>query len=136
MSDWPNYLIRTDFTARGAQLAQIPLGPLDDSDQRFIAAVLADDTDPANKDKWNLDPASTEFSLNGVEVVFNGLNKQSLPTFSFFKYALGLKFPERSTAPVGSIYMCWYEPDTKSHDVNDIDPPAVIPADESTDKEE
>jgi len=128
MSNWPNYLIRQDFTARGNQLSAVPLGLLNESDQRLIAALLSEGADRADKDKWNMEEYGTEYSLNGVEVVFNGLNKNSLPTFSFFKYALGLKFPAASTAPVGTIYMCWYEPAAKAPVASTEEPPLDEPA--------
>lgn len=109
MSDWPNYLIRQDFTARGNALASIPTGVLDENGQRLLAAILTEVGVQEDKDKWNLDPASLEYSLVGAEVVYNGPNKYILPTFSFFKNALGLKFPAHSVAPTGAIYLCWYD---------------------------
>jgi hypothetical protein len=127
MSNWPNYLIRQDFTLHGNELAAVPLGLLDESNQRLIAAVLSEGADQADKDKWNMEEYGTEYSLNGVEVVFNDLNKVSLPTFSFFKYALGLKFPEVSTAPAGTIYMCWHEPAAKAPVVSTEEPPLDEP---------
>lgn len=110
MQDWPNYLIRADFTDLGEMLHDIPLGLLNDADQRLIAQVLSECAPQDDKDKWNMDEHGTEYSLNGAEVVFNDLNHPNLPTFSTFKYALGLSFPVRSTSPVGTIYLCWHEP--------------------------
>lgn len=110
MNDWPNLLIRQDFTEVGEMLADVPLGVLNESSMRLVSSVLAEYGPESVQDKWNLDEASNEFSLNGAEVVFNDRNHPDLPTFSFFKYALGVRFPERSIGPVGVIYMCWKEP--------------------------
>jgi hypothetical protein len=110
MDNWLNYLIRQDFTEMGELLEAIPLGPLDESNQRFIASCLAEYGPEEGKDKWNLEEAIFEFSLFGTEVTYNGLNSTSLPTLSLFKRTLCLTFPERSTAPVGRLYLCWNEP--------------------------
>lgn len=137
MSDWPNYLIRQDFTARGKDLAKIPVGLLDEGGQRMISAILSENGIAEDKDKWSISADSTDYSLNGVEVVYNGVNKYSLPTFSFFKYALGLKFPARSTGPTGYVYLCWYEPSDEEVDITPpgpgaqpIDEPGTPPEDE------
>jgi hypothetical protein len=110
MNDWPNYLIRQDFTEPGEVLSVIPLGLLNEADQRLMTQVLSEHAPQVDKDKWNMDEHGTEYSLNGAEVIYNGLNHRDLPTFSTYKYALGLRFPERSTAPVGTIFLCWHEP--------------------------
>lgn len=110
MKDWLNYLVRADFTEPGEILREIPLGPLNEADQRLFAQILSDGASPEDKDKWNMDEHGKEYCLNGAEVVFNDLNHRDLPTFSTFKYALGLRFPERSTGPIGTIYLCWHDP--------------------------
>lgn len=110
MNDWPNYLIRQDFTELGVMLHDIPLGPLSESDQRMVAQILSESGPQADSDKWNMDEHGTEYCLNGAVVVFNDLNNRRLPTFSTYQYALGLSFPERSTGPVGTIYLCWHDP--------------------------
>ena len=110
MDNWLNYLIRQDFTEMGELLQDIPVGPLDESNQRFLASALSEYGPVADKDKWNLEEAVTEFSLFGAEVSYNGLNNTSLPTLSLFKRTLCLTFSERSTAPVGRLYLCWHEP--------------------------
>lgn len=109
MQDWLNYLVRADFTDLGEMLHDIPLGPLNEEDQRLVAQILSECAPQEDKDKWNMDEHGTEYSLNGAEVVFNELNNRDLPTFSYFTHALGLRFPERSAAPVGTLYLCWNE---------------------------
>jgi hypothetical protein len=110
MQDWPNYLIRQDFTELGIMLRDIPLGPLNEADQRLVAQILSESGPTTDAGKWNMDEHATEYSLNGAEVVYNELNHRDLPTFSTYKYALGLRFPERSTGPVGTLYFCWHDP--------------------------
>ena len=110
MKDWLNYLTRVDFTEPGEILREIPLGPLSEADQRLFAQILSDGAAQEDAGKWNMDEHGTEYSLNGAEVVYNELNHRNLPTFSTFKYALGLRFPERSVGPVGTIYLCWHDP--------------------------
>lgn len=107
MDNWLNYLIRQDFTDMGELLEEIPLGPLDENNQRFVASCLAEYGPVADKDKWNLEESISEFSLFGAEVTYNGPNSTSLPTFSIFKHTLCLVFPARSTAPVGRLFLCW-----------------------------
>jgi hypothetical protein len=110
MNDWPNYLIRTDFTGIGDQLAKIQLGEMDIINARLVTTALSTYGPEAERSLWNTQPDSNEFSLLGAEVLFNGLNKHSLPTFSIFKYALCISFPARSVAPCGRFYLCWNDP--------------------------
>ena len=107
MSDWLNYLIRQDFTEIGELLEDIPVGPLDEANQRFLASALSEYGPVADKDKWNLEESVFEFSLFGAEVTYNGRNSQSLPTLSLFKNTLCVVFSERSQGPVGRLYLCW-----------------------------
>lgn len=110
MNDWPNYLIRTDFTAVGDKLAKIQRGEMDIINQRIVLSIMSEYGPEADRELWNTQLDSTEFSLMGSDVLFNGLNNRDLPTFSTFKYALALSFPERSEAPCGCLYLCWNDP--------------------------
>lgn len=110
MQDWPNYLVRQDFTELGIMLHDVPLGPLNEADQRLLAQILSESGPQGDAGKWNMDEGGTEYCLNGAEVVYNELNNRNLPTFSTFKHALGVRFPERSTGPVGTLYFCWNDP--------------------------
>lgn len=110
MNDWPNYLIRQDFTEMAGFLEDIPVGPLDESNQRLVASILSEYGPVAEQQKWNLEESVNEFSLNGAEVLYNGFNSPNFPTFSVFKHTLCLSFPERSTAPVGRLHLCWNDP--------------------------
>lgn len=110
MIDWLNFLVRVDFTDIGEMFEEIPLGLLDDNNQRLMASIL-DSYGPAEAaGKWNMDPLAEEYSLNGAEIVFHAENHRDLPTFSTYKYALGVRFPERSVGPVGILYLCWNDP--------------------------
>lgn len=110
MNDWPNYLIRTDFTEMGSLLGQVQLGEMDIINQRLISTVLSAYGPEAERNLWNTQADLYEYSLTGAEVLYNGLNNHSLPTFSIFKYALCISFPERSVAPCGRLYLCWNDP--------------------------
>jgi len=124
MQDWPNYLIRADFTELGELMHDVPVGVLNEPDQRLIAQILAECGPQDDKAKWNLNEQDVEYSLNGAEVVYNELNHPNLPTFSHYKYALGLRFPERSVAPVGTIYLCWNDPAVEEDPVEETPPAA------------
>lgn len=110
MNDWPNYLIRTDFTEVGESLAKIQRGEMDIINQKIVLGILSTYGPEAERELWNTDVDSTEFSLQGADVVYNGLNNHNMPTFSTFKYALCLSFPARSVAPRGRLYLCWNDP--------------------------
>jgi hypothetical protein len=110
MNDWPNYLIRTDFTEMGEVLAKVQVGEMDIINARLISTILSEYGPEAERSLWNTQPDLNEFSLFGAEVKYNGPNTQSMPTFSTFKYALCICFPERSVAPVGRLYLCWNDP--------------------------
>jgi len=110
MNDWPNYLLRADFTEMGELLAGIQLGQCDIRNMQLLSSVLANYGPEEDRSKWNAQADLREYSTFGVEVVYNGLNNQSLPTFSIFKYALCVKFPEGSVAPCGRLYLCWNDP--------------------------
>lgn len=120
MTDWPNYLIRSDFTKYADRLEAIPLGVVDENSARTLASVLAEYGSEEDRSKWNLTEGVTEFSLYGAVVSINGLNSRSYPTFSFYRYTLAVDFPEASTAPVGRLHLCWNDPVAE-------EPPVVEP---------
>jgi len=108
--DWRNYLLRNDFTEHADLLSAIPEGELNESGQRAIAAALNASGPMAQQKMWNQTEMTAEYSLNGAVVLYNGLNDREFATLSLFKYALRVKFPEWSTAPVGDLFLCWNDP--------------------------
>lgn len=109
MSDWPNYLFRRDFTEYQDVLKDIPVGLVDEhSIYSLLATLQAGDTG-VGKDKWNISEFE-EFSLKGVEVIYNGLNSRDFATRSKFKYCLGIVFPPEAIGPTGRMYLCWNDP--------------------------
>lgn len=109
-TDWRNYLLRCNFTEFGDQLAKIPLGQPDEGSLRLIAAALDAIGPRDERGKWSFDQMAAEWSLFGVEVVYNGKNSRNFATISIFKYCLLLRFPNWVTSPVGDLYMCWNDP--------------------------
>ena len=106
-SDWPNYLFRCDFTEFAEVLSQLPLGVADENTQRTIAAAL-DTAGPVDqRQHWSLTNDVTEYTLFGVEILYNGPNDRDFATLSTFKHCLRMRFPASTTAPVGAVFMCW-----------------------------
>ena len=108
--DWRNYLLRCNFTQFADQLSAVPLGVLQEGDQRLIAAALDEIGPLDDKGKWSFSQMAEEWSLYGVEIIYNGLNSRDFPTISIYKHCLAMRFPEWATAPVGVLYMCWNDP--------------------------
>lgn len=109
MSDWPNYLFRRDFTEWQDVLKDIPLGVIDEhSIYPLVAALQAGDTG-VGKELWNVEEMK-EWSVRGVEVIYNGLNSRDFATRSKFKYCLGIVFPQEAIGPTGRVYLCWNDP--------------------------
>ncbi|MNE64078.1 hypothetical protein D3C80_1594650 [compost metagenome] len=94
----------------GELLAEVQVGECDIRNMQLLSSVLANYGPEADRAKWNTQADLREYSLFGVEVLYNGLNSQSLPTFSTFKYALCVSFPAISEAPCGRVYLCWNDP--------------------------
>lgn len=103
---WANLLFRTDFTDVKAALKPLPVGPLSTENRQLVAGLLNDhDMNEESFGRWDAEPHGTQYSLEGVEVVYNGANKRSFSTNSTFKNVLILKFPATSEAPQDRIYL-------------------------------
>lgn len=104
------YTYALDFTSQKDVLETYPVDmELDEFCEDLLEAIKAVDTGDG-KDKWNLDPESTEWSLHGALVVYSGINNIVLPTNSSYKYVLGIQLPERVTTPPGIMYLHYNDP--------------------------
>ncbi|MNH65365.1 hypothetical protein D3C73_173740 [compost metagenome] len=104
------YLYGYDFTAYKSTLENYQVGTkLGAADTALLAAIKAIDTN-AGKSLWNLDPASTAWSLEGAEVVYSGINSNVLPTNQSYKYALGLLLKATNITPPGVCYLHYDDP--------------------------
>lgn len=104
------YMYGLDFTDVKDVLETYPVELVVDefSDDLLEAIQLVDTQD--GSDLWNLDAESTEWSLHGAEVVYNGLNDGILPTNTAFKYVLGLQLRGDVTTPPGVMYLHYNDP--------------------------
>lgn len=104
------YMYGLDFTSQKDVLETYPVDmELDEYCEDLLEAIKAVDVG-AGSSLWNLDPESTEWSLHGAEIVYNGINSQALPTNSKAKYVLGIKLADRVTTPPGVMYLHYDDP--------------------------
>jgi hypothetical protein len=62
MNDWPNYLIRTDFTEMGEVLAKVQVGEMDIINARLISTILSEYGPEAERSLWNTQPDLNELT--------------------------------------------------------------------------
>ena len=74
------YMYGYDFTPVKDVLESYPeTYIIDEFSEDLLTAIKQIDVNEGD-DLWNLDPLSTEWSLHGAEVVYNGINDAALPT--------------------------------------------------------
>lgn len=104
------YMYSLDFTDEKDVVETYPEEyVVDEYDEDLLNAIRAIDINEG-KDLWNLDPESTEWSLHGAEVFYNGINDESLPTNKSYKYVLGIRLREDITVPPGVMYLHYNDP--------------------------
>lgn len=132
---WPNYLFHADFSADQAELAGIALGPINADSATLLAATLSTHDSGEGRALWT-DQAAEEWSLAGVEVVYNGQNSSLFPTKYIHNTVLGIKFPDSSvTPPAGTLLYLQYDisdnpptiPEPEAEPVQDTPPAAEGP---------
>lgn len=99
------YMYSLDFTDEKSVIETYPVDyVIDEFDEDLVNAFKNIDINEG-KDLWNLDPANPEWSLHGAEVIYNGVNDESLPTNKSFKYVMGLRLRDTVTTPPGVMYV-------------------------------
>ena len=105
-NDWQNYFFHVDFSKYGQLLSEFPLGILPNNlADKLVMALRAIDTDEGSQ-LWN-NSTDTDWSLQGVEVIYNDINRTKLPAKYGYRYALGLNFPQRESGITGRCYLVW-----------------------------
>jgi hypothetical protein len=104
------YMYGYDFTPVKEVLESYPEEYIiDEFSEDLLAAIKQIDVNEGD-DLWNLDPLSTEWSLHGAEVVYNGINDATLPTNNSYKYVMGIKLRGDITIPPGVMYLHYNDP--------------------------
>jgi len=107
-----------DATTYRDDLLMIDEGELHgDGLAKVVEALLTLDTSSDGKLLWNGNAGSTEWSLAGATVFYNGLNEAALPTNPAFKYVLGIELRGDVSIPSGRFYIHYKDPDN----TDDID---------------
>ncbi len=104
------YFYGVDFTDWKDTIETIPEGTIFDETSTAILSVIQEADTQSGKNLWNLDPAQTQWSLHGAEVVYNGLNDSALPTKSTYKYVMGIQMRGDMTTPPGVAYLHYNDP--------------------------
>lgn len=106
------YMYPYDFTSSRDTLLALTSGSTLTADQATSLANLIKAVDTgAGAALWNADASSTQWSLSGAKVFFNGINTSALPTNSKYKYALGIELRSDVTIPSGRFYLQYSDPD-------------------------
>lgn len=130
---WPNYLFHGDFSADQAELAEIPLGVVTADSATLLAATLSTHDTGEGRALWS-DQAGAPWSLEGVEVTYNGQNDSMFPTKYIHNTVLGIRFPANSvTPPAGTLLYLQYDTPTAPPTIPDPEP-EPDPAPEQTDE--
>lgn len=105
------YLYGYDFTTSFDDLIDLEPGTLPSlSADALVTALQAIDVS-SGKDLWNNSDVSTEWSLNGAEIVHNGLNDSgNMPTNPAYKYVLAINLRAGVTIPTGTLYLHYNDP--------------------------
>lgn len=106
---WLNYLFFVDLSAEADTLEHVPVGPLSADNATLLAAILSTHDTGEGRALWT-DKAANAWSLAQAEVTFNGQNQTGLPSNGLYNHVLMLKFPDNSTAPVGTIVLHYNVP--------------------------
>jgi len=108
------YMYSHDFTTHKDVLDTYPEEyVIDDTDTALMDAIKDIDTG-TGKTRWNLTEADPLWSLHGAEVIYSGINDESLPTNKSYKYVLGLRLRSDMTTPPGDMYLHYndvFDPD-------------------------
>jgi hypothetical protein len=78
---------------------------------KLVEVLKALDYSSDGKTLWNSDQVSTEWSLSGASVFYNGLNEAALPTNPAFKYVIGIELRSDVTIPSGRFYIHYTDPE-------------------------
>lgn len=101
-----------DATYYRDELLMIEEGELHgDGLAKVVEALLALDYSSDGKLLWNGSAASTEWSLAGATVFYNGLNEAALPTNPAFKYVIGIELRADVSIPSGRFYIHYSDPE-------------------------
>lgn len=104
------YMYGYDFTDQFDFVSELDAGELSDGDALTLSeAIKARDVSDF-KASWNASASATEFSLQGATIVSNGLNNESMPTNTNYKYVLVVKLRDQVTSPKGLMYLHYNDP--------------------------
>lgn len=108
------YMYSHDFTEYKAVLDTYPEEyVVDETDTDLLEAIKAIDTG-TGKTRWNLTDGDPLWSLYGAEIIYSGINDESLPSNKSYKYVLGLRLRADMTTPPGDMYLHYndvFDPD-------------------------
>lgn len=99
------YMYSLDFTDVKDVLETYPAEyVIDETDTALLDAIQQIDTGTGTS-LWNLEDANPLWSLHGAEIVYSGINDESLPTNKSHKYVLGIQLRSDVTTPPGVMYL-------------------------------
>lgn len=106
------YVYPMDATNYRDQLLLIPDDAiLTSGDAETLRSALTALDTGVGKNLWNTSNASTEWSLEGATVVFNGLNSLAYPTNQAYKYVMAVELRVGVTVPTGIFYLHYNDPE-------------------------
>ena len=104
------YLYPYDFTSYFSTLSVLAPGVVNSTQANALRDMLLAVDTGAGKALWVNTAGVTAWNLAGATVVSNGLNSQSLPTNSSYKYVLGLRLDPTVLTPAGLSYLHYNDP--------------------------
>lgn len=104
------YTYPFDLSEHRDFLVDIEEGIISDEDAEELAVYLSQVDYNDVKGDWNASDTSTEFSLQGAEIIYNGLNNLSFASNQRFKYVMQVQLREGVTKPTGVFYLHYNDP--------------------------
>ncbi len=104
------YTYPFDLSEHRDELIDIEEGIIPDDDAENLVTLLTQVDYNETKGDWNADPASTEWSLQGATVLYNGLNNLGFASNQRFKYIMQIQLREGVTTPTGVFFLHYNDP--------------------------
>ena len=100
-----------DATVFRDQLLPIEEGLLHGDGLALLLEILTTKDGSDGRTLWNNQAGSTQWSLEGATVFYNGLNEAALPTNPAFKYVIGIELRAGVSIPSGRFYIHYTDPE-------------------------
>lgn len=104
------YAYPFDLSEHRDFLVEVDEGLLPDETAATLATLITQVDYNEVKGDWNADAESTQWSLAGANVLYNGLNNLQFASNQRFKYVMQIELREDVTIPTGVFFLHYNDP--------------------------